>query len=112
RACGMPSGQSEIAKPEAVEAVYRAINAHLGFTYDRAIRTRIARTWFGVAVACAERGDREAARRYGWRCLAARPLTRLWPYRLRLLLCLYAPAVWRLAQRGRQRAEASEAARA
>jgi len=109
---GIHSGQSEIAKTEAVAAVYRAINAHLGFTYDRAIRTRIARNWFGVAVACAERGDREGARRYGWRCLAARPLTRLWPYRLRLLLRLYAPAVWRLAQRGRQRAGASEAARA
>jgi len=69
-----------------VAAVYRAVNVHLGFRYDRSIRARIARNWFGVAVACAERGDREGARRYGWRCLSRAPLTMLWPYRLRLLL--------------------------
>jgi glycosyltransferase involved in cell wall biosynthesis len=109
---GIHTSQSDVAKTEAVTAVYRSINEHLGFTHDRLIRARIARNWFGVAVDCADRGDRAGARRYGWRCLSARPLTMLWPYRLRLLLRLYAPAVWRLAQRGRQRLQASEIARA
>jgi len=99
---GVHSGQDEVKRTEALVTVYDVMNRHLGFRYDRLVRERIARNWFGLAMACVERGDVRNARRYGWRCLAARPITMLWPFRLRLLFSLGAPSLWRLARRGRR----------
>src|SRR2546428_10096305 len=59
---GIHSGQSEIAKTEAVAAVHPAIKPHPRFTYDRPIPTRIPPKRVGVALAVAGRADRDGAR--------------------------------------------------
>jgi len=95
---GVVSGRSLADRTEAIVEASRMLNEHFDFRYNRQVEDRIARSWYMVAAAYAEQGDRVQARRYAKACRQAGGPLRHWSYRGRLFVRLYTPLLWRLLE--------------
>lgn len=78
---------------------YERINKHLAFKYHGIIGDKLFRCWYWLAVLASGEDDHLSARAWSQKCFAARPFYKHLSYRIKLLLRVYFPTIFRIARK-------------
>ncbi|HKP54369.1 MAG TPA: glycosyltransferase [Chloroflexia bacterium] len=96
---GVYSGQSAIRNQEASVKLYEYINEHLNYKLKKVIDRRILECSYTLAAIYTDIGDPTKARAHAAKCLSYRPFFSYLPLKLKVLLRLHAPFLFRLLKR-------------
>ena len=96
---GMWSAKDNKQRTLELIEFYERINEYLEFRYNRIIADKLFMCWYWLAVLASGDDDHESASAYSVKCFSARPFHRHLSFRIKLLLRLYHPTIFRISKK-------------